>query len=235
MDNSELETASEFGEKLVQLISELFSSSRTAKAHEASQRFVTALKKNLGLKACSLYSVFPGSAALTLEAQAGMSYDLYQSFELDRTKLAARVLDGKVLTIPDVRGRTDYRDIELIKKFNLKSAVFVGVPYPEELDGIFPNESCCAVLCLYPETDDQAKFVETVARLIQPVLGQIFANCSHHRGQAQQSLQSSRFDGATARRRALGSKNFFASKLNGEYSVKSLRTSRSGCGYIPHQ
>jgi hypothetical protein len=38
-----------------------------------------------------------------------------------------------------------------------------------------------------------------------------------HRGQAQQSLQSSRFDGATASRRALGSKSLFASKLNGEH------------------
>lgn len=114
-----------------------------------SKRLVCVLFENLKLKAVSFYVVSARKDSLILQAQQGFQYSDFQSFELPLNTFAGTSFTkNKILVEKDISKRSDYRDVSLIPKYELKSALAIPIP---NLGHEFHQVS--GVICIYPSSE----------------------------------------------------------------------------------
>jgi len=157
--------------KIVDLISDLLEASHDHK--DTYYHITKSLVNSLELKACSYYSLSPYCSLLTLKAQYGLSYDLYDSFMADNSCTAGSVLESnEILYIDDVSKQTKYRNKKLICEYNLNAALMVPISFPSSHEYNF-HFGTCGVLCVYPKKDQEIQHLLNVLKEIQKLLGRI--------------------------------------------------------------
>lgn len=118
-----------------------------------SEKLCQILCEALELKAASHYSR-TSNGDLVLKAQYGLSYELYEDFEVNlNTPVGMALKSPAPLLFSDVRTLENYRDKGLIEKFSLKSLVITRIENPG-ISGV--SQQTLGALCMYPKHDDHA-------------------------------------------------------------------------------
>ncbi len=142
-------------------------------SRKAPRTILEALKESFPLKACSFYSYNEMSEILTLRSQVGLSYSLYESFQLPLDSTAGKsVSSNKTKYYEDIGNLMDYRDKELISEFGLKS--MITLPLTKDDCTIIAEHEMCnpviGVICLYPDLEQSDFTLEYMAECSKQIL-----------------------------------------------------------------
>lgn len=131
------------------------------------------LLNSLPIKACSFYSYYAETEYLSLRAQSGFAYKDYTSFELPLNTIAGRsVLSAEPIQSFDLSLENGYRDLHLIKKYQLDNIIAVPIPAGKEcvesLSGSFCQKHI-GVVCIYPTEQIDLDLLVKITKLVGKV------------------------------------------------------------------
>jgi signal transduction histidine kinase len=134
------------------------------------------------IKAASVYSYEPDANTLTLRAQRGMDYRLYDSFEIPITTVAgSAVALNETIKCPDIRQHANFHNRKLIPAFGLRALISVPLSLPTTQVQEGRELQPTGALCVYPDKAADIDKIASVLNEISPFVTLLYHASLDHR------------------------------------------------------